>query len=442
MPWVRHRIPLITAALLDSLGLVLLAVANKGINTHVAINQSGALITLVLIYCSLGWLFGSYTLLKLKTITWNQMLSRLGTTTLASIAATTLISYLLRLQITNYLFFRSSIIPLFLLLSLWSALIRVSIYNLNKPKKDKERWHILALPWEVPFITREWGRGSITTRSLPKIIEVTKKTKSSELSYAEFVAFSSGVTKDPSLQGFCQEAVNSGQSVFSLMELAEQELQRIPTRWIENEWLLFSTSIDGQRTSPKKQLKRYADVLISTILLLISLPFTLIALALVKLYDGGNMIYRQKRSGLLGEPFYVLKIRTMSPSSEPDGAQWAQAHDERITPVGFWLRRTRFDEIPQLINVIRGEMSLIGPRPERPDVEKILEEKIPNYKLRHWMRPGLSGWAQVNMPYASSVEDSELKLSYDLFYLRNASFWLDFLILFKTIKIVLKASGR
>jgi lipopolysaccharide/colanic/teichoic acid biosynthesis glycosyltransferase len=194
--------------------------------------------------------------------------------------------------------------------------------------------------------------------------------------------------------------------------------------------------------SPKKQLKRYADVLISTILLSISLPLTLIALALVKLYDGGNMIYRQKRSGLFGEPFYVLKIRTMSPSSEPDGAQWAQAHDERITPVGFWLRRTRFDEIPQLINVIRGEMSLIGPRPERPDVEKILEQKIPNYKLRHWMRPGLSGWAQVNMPYASSVEDSELKLSYDLFYLRNASFWLDLLILFKTIKIVLKASGR
>jgi lipopolysaccharide/colanic/teichoic acid biosynthesis glycosyltransferase len=110
--------------------------------------------------------------------------------------------------------------------------------------------------------------------------------------------------------------------------------------------------------------------------------------------------------------------------------------------VGYWLRRTRLDELPQLINVLRGEMSLIGPRPERPDLEQILEQQIPNYKLRHWMRPGLSGWAQVNMPYASSIEDSELKLSYDLFYLRNASLWLDLLILFKTIKIVLKAAGR
>jgi len=154
------------------------------------------------------------------------------------------------------------------------------------------------------------------------------------------------------------------------------------------------------------------------------------------------MIYRQERSGLFGQRFNILKIRTMSINSESDGAQWAQKNDQRITPVGYWLRRTRLDEVPQLINVLRGEMSLIGPRPEQPDLEKILENKIPNYKLRHWMRPGLSGWAQVNIPYASSIKDSDIKLSYDLFYLRNASLWLDLLILFKTIKIVLKAAGR
>jgi len=138
----------------------------------------------------------------------------------------------------------------------------------------------------------------------------------------------------------------------------------------------------------------------------------------------------------------VLKIRTMSLNAEASGAQWAQSNDQRITPAGYWLRRTRLDELPQLINVLRGEMSLRGPRPERPDLEQILEQEIPNYKLRHWMRPGLSGCAQVNMPYASSIEDSELKLSYVLFSLRNASLWLDLLILFKTIKIVLKAAGR
>jgi lipopolysaccharide/colanic/teichoic acid biosynthesis glycosyltransferase len=138
----------------------------------------------------------------------------------------------------------------------------------------------------------------------------------------------------------------------------------------------------------------------------------------------------------------VLKLRTMVPQAERGEALWATEDDARITPIGRWLRRTRLDELPQLINVLRGEMSLIGPRPERPELEDRLEAEIPNYRLRHWVRPGLSGWAQVNMPYTASVEDSELKLSYDLFYLRNAGLWLDLLILVRTIKIVLKAAGR
>ena len=123
-------------------------------------------------------------------------------------------------------------------------------------------------------------------------------------------------------------------------------------------------------------------------------------------------------------------------------ARWTQKNDPRITPVGFWLRRLRIDELPQLWNVLNGTMSLIGPRPERPQHESFLESEIPHYCKRHWMRPGLSGWAQVNASYASSLEASELKLSYDLFYLKNFSLWLDLIILFKTVKTILKASGR
>jgi lipopolysaccharide/colanic/teichoic acid biosynthesis glycosyltransferase len=132
----------------------------------------------------------------------------------------------------------------------------------------------------------------------------------------------------------------------------------------------------------------------------------------------------------------------MTTNAEASGAQWSPINDQRITPVGRLLRKTRLDEIPQLLNVLRGEMSLIGPRPERPQLEVQLEEAIPNYHLRHWIRPGLSGWAQVNMPYSSNFQEAELKLSYDLYYLRNANLWLDLLILFKTIKVVLKAAGR
>ena len=122
-------------------------------------------------------------------------------------------------------------------------------------------------------------------------------------------------------------------------------------------------------------------------------------------------------------------------------ALWTHPGDQRITKVGHWLRRFRIDELPQLLNVLNGEMSLIGPRPERPELENDLERHIPHYR-RHWMRPGLSGWAQVCAPYASSIEDSDLKLSYDLYYLQHFSTWLDLVILFRTIKTVLKAGGR
>ena len=131
---------------------------------------------------------------------------------------------------------------------------------------------------------------------------------------------------------------------------------------------------------------------------------------------------------------------TVQPADAP--AEWTQVGDQRITTVGGVLRRVRLDELPQLLNVLNGEMSLIGPRPERPELEHELEVSIPHYRKRHWMRPGLSGWAQVCAPYASSIKDSDLKLSYDLYYLKHFSTWLDLVILFRTIKTVLKASGR
>ena len=137
-----------------------------------------------------------------------------------------------------------------------------------------------------------------------------------------------------------------------------------------------------------------------------------------------------------------MKLRTMTVQPSDAPASWTKRGDHRITAVGTWLRRFRIDELPQLLNVLKGEMSLIGPRPERPEMEQDLERQIPHYRKRHWMRPGLSGWAQVCAPYASSVEDSDLKLSYDLYYLLNFSTWLDLVILFRTIKTVLKAGGR
>jgi lipopolysaccharide/colanic/teichoic acid biosynthesis glycosyltransferase len=131
----------------------------------------------------------------------------------------------------------------------------------------------------------------------------------------------------------------------------------------------------------------------------------------------------------------------MHTQAEAIGAQWAKRNDPRITKIGSWLRRTRIDELPQLVSVLKGEMSLIGPRPERPEIELDLEERIPHYRCRHWVRPGLSGWAQVCYPYGASFADSRMKLSYDIFYLRNANLFLDAFILIKTIRLVFRAEG-
>ena len=162
----------------------------------------------------------------------------------------------------------------------------------------------------------------------------------------------------------------------------------------------------------------------------------------IRLDDPGPSLYLQQRTGWMGSTFTVFKLRTMRVQPVNAAASWTSQDDKRITRFGQILRRTRIDELPQLINVLRGDMSLIGPRPERPVMEEILEKNIPFYRMRHWMRPGLSGWAQVNIPYASSIEDSELKLSFDLYYLKNFSILIDLIILFRTIKTVLKISGR
>ena len=157
--------------------------------------------------------------------------------------------------------------------------------------------------------------------------------------------------------------------------------------------------------------------------------------------DGGPIFYSQIRTGEKGKLFKITKLRTMNINAEKNGAQWSQTNDKRITKIGKLIRITRVDELPQLISVIKGEMSLIGPRPERPEIDKFLKKEINNYDMRLSVKPGLSGWAQVNYPYGASINDSREKLSYDLYYIKNYSIFLDFLIFIKTIKVVFSGNG-
>jgi sugar transferase (PEP-CTERM system associated) len=235
-------------------------------------------------------------------------------------------------------------------------------------------------------------------------------------------------------------AKSRGVLIQDATEVYEAITGKVPLESLRLGWLLFSPSFSDFRFV--LIYKRLVDVLVSMIGLLLSLllvPF--IALA-IKLSSPGPILYRQKRVGREGIVFNCYKFRTMRADAEADtGATWAADDDPRITKVGSFLRSSRFDEIPQLWNVLMGEMSLVGPRPERPEFVEWLSREILHYNVRHTIRPGITGWAQVRYRYGSSVEDSKEKLRYDLFYVKNISPGFDLLILFYTIKIILLGRG-
>jgi lipopolysaccharide/colanic/teichoic acid biosynthesis glycosyltransferase len=171
-------------------------------------------------------------------------------------------------------------------------------------------------------------------------------------------------------------------------------------------------------------------------------PVMLLVALLIAIDGGGPIIYRQERVGFRGRPFVVLKFRTMHKDAEKDGTpRWATVRDNRTTGIGRFLRQCRLDELPQLLNVLRGEMSFVGPRPERPAFVSMLTEKIPFYAVRHSVKPGITGWAQVRYTYGASVEDAGMKLEYDLYYVKNNTFLLDLQILLETVRVVLLQEG-
>ncbi len=231
-----------------------------------------------------------------------------------------------------------------------------------------------------------------------------------------------------------------GVRVFDDTRFFENQLGRIDLDTIDATWLLkadgFTESAFGRVS------KRAMDVAVSAIMLLGALPLMALTALLIKLEGPGPVFYRQQRTGLGGVPFTVFKFRSMTVDAEAAGKpRWAQQQDPRVTRVGSVIRPMRIDELPQLINVLRGEMSMIGPRPERPHFVEQLAKVIPFYAERSCVKPGLTGWAQVNFPYGASVEDAREKLAYDLYYVKNRSLLLDLLILVSTVRVVLFREG-
>lgn len=233
-----------------------------------------------------------------------------------------------------------------------------------------------------------------------------------------------------------------GIDCLDLLAFLERETGRIRIDLVNASWMIFSS---GFRITPlRRATKRGLDLFVSLLAMIIALPVMALCALAIKLEDGlrAPVFYRQRRVGLYGEAFDVLKFRSMVINAEADGqAKWAEKNDPRITRVGAVLRKMRFDELPQLLNVLKGEMSIVGPRPERPEFVGELKQEVPFYAERHTVKPGITGWAQLKYPYGATQKDAIEKLQYDLYYVKNHSLLLDLVIMLQTAEVILWGKG-
>jgi sugar transferase (PEP-CTERM system associated) len=232
----------------------------------------------------------------------------------------------------------------------------------------------------------------------------------------------------------------AGVHVNEFSSFVERETGRVDLDTVNPSWLIFSDGFSSGRMI-SSAAKRLFDITASALLLVLTAPLIALFALLVKFDSKGPAFYRQKRVGLFGQSFDVIKLRSMRTDAEADGAKWASKDDPRITRVGNFIRKVRIDELPQTWSVLKGEMSFVGPRPERPEFVADLEEHLPYYAERHMVKPGITGWAQINYPYGASIEDSRNKLEYDLYYAKNYTPFLDLLILLQTLRVVLWSEG-
>ena len=232
----------------------------------------------------------------------------------------------------------------------------------------------------------------------------------------------------------------AGVHVNDFSSFLERETGRVDLDTVNPSWLIFSDGFSSGR-AVSSVAKRLFDVGASALLLVFAAPVIVLFAALVKLDSRGPAFYRQARIGLYGQKFDVIKLRSMRTDAEAAGAQWAVQDDPRVTRIGKFIRKVRIDELPQAWTVLKGEMSFVGPRPERPEFVADLEEQLSYYAERHMVKPGITGWAQVNYPYGASIEDSRHKLEYDLYYAKNYTPFLDLLIILQTLRVVLWHEG-
>ncbi|MCW7552412.1 sugar transferase [Endozoicomonas gorgoniicola] len=240
---------------------------------------------------------------------------------------------------------------------------------------------------------------------------------------------------------FIVKQIKYGVKVTSLIEALENKLGYTEVSLLNSDFYFDDKSFSVLRRKHHRIPKRFIDIALVCLLAPIAIPIGFITAFFIKIESPGSVLFKQKRTGLYNSEFEVIKFRSMRKDAEKTGARWASENDNRVTKVGKFIRKTRIDELPQLINVLKGEMSMVGPRPEREVFIEKLEKEIPYYRFRHAVRPGVTGLAQVEYPYGASVQDAVWKHKYDMYYIKHQSFWLDVKILAKTVTTVLFGKG-
>ena len=439
LPWILSRRRLLAAVTLDS--AIFVALYNGLFLQRFGRWPDGSILLPVLWAM---WVLGSYVLGRYQGIDGVRTPSASAVALQGLVKSTVVVGFSLAGTLTYlWLFktnagdsqFRSFLIPYLGFLGLFSLVTQNLLGSWVRSRRiEADHWYFLGNyeAYQRLLYHLKWAR-------LPALLDYVNYEQLSESGNASIVV--EDFSREPSsVLANLLKLQQNGSIVVSRQDWCEAVLQRFPAEYLSDADLLRG-EFSLPQGSFQSRLKRLGDIFLSSFLLVLASPLLIVSGLIIKIEDGGPIFYSQIRTGFEGIPYTIYKMRSMRVDAERDGAQWVKSADSRITKIGAILRRTRLDELPQLWCVFTGSMSLIGPRPERPEFDQQLELQIPHYRLRHRMKPGLSGWAQVNYPYGASIEDAANKLSYDLYYLRNFSFWFDLLILFKTIRLVLNAQG-
>lgn len=358
---------------------------------------------------------------------------------LAAAIPATLFIYLLGPDRFSHLFGRGILPSAILIFGVFAVLNRIALNFLFKGDQKSRQVLVVGDVKSQKIFDTEIFQGS----NKMTLQRTENLAKISDLSQFQAIVITPNHSPNKEEQHNLISARLDGIPIFSFSDFFESFLFLVPVNEINNDWFIRTEGFTMLHSTVSTRLKRGLDIVLASILLVLTLPICILTMLVIKAVSPrGPALFKQTRVGLQGQNFVLYKFRTMKIGSEDDGAQWAKANDDRIILFGRFLRKTRIDELPQCWNILNGEMSFIGPRPERPEFTERLVQEVPYYELRHIVKPGLTGWAQVKYPYGASVEDSLRKLQYDLYYIKNQSLILDLNILLRTASTVFQRTGR